>query len=180
MPPAKGGGRMDAAEFCGLRQAHALDHRLGVIEPALLLAQVRHGRFGQPIERASATLAAKPQQPLRAAPAEHLSAGAMRATLAFHPLNARRSKRVLPPAALAGLLRRTSPLGPDRARLLKRRDRLRALPLVHPRNRRQPSRKILTLHRIAPSIRSTLNKPTANAIRARSFVRSFRIGALRV
>src|SRR6202021_2420852 len=78
-----------------------------------------------------------------------------------------RSQRVLLAATLAGLLRRTSALGPDRARLLTRRDRLRALPLVHPRNRREPSRKILPPHPIAPSIRPTLNKPTANAIRAK-------------
>ena len=34
MPPAEGGGRMDAAQFRGLRQALALDHSLGVSEPA--------------------------------------------------------------------------------------------------------------------------------------------------
>ncbi len=88
MPPAEGGGRMDAAQFRGLGQAHALDHRLGVIEPTLLLAQMRHRRFGQRVERAPATLAPKPQQPLRAAPADDLSAGAMRATLTLDPLDA--------------------------------------------------------------------------------------------
>src|SRR5580700_2303709 len=93
----------------------------------------------------------------------------MRIALSRDALDAGRSQRVLLAAMLALLLRRSSPLGPDRARLLKRRDRLRALPLVQPRNRRQPSRKILTLHRIAPSIRPTLNKPTANAIRADIF-----------
>ena len=46
---------MHAAEFRGLSQAHALDHPLGMIEPALLLAQMRQRRFGQRIEHASAT-----------------------------------------------------------------------------------------------------------------------------
>ena len=108
MPPAEGGGRMDAAQFSGLRQAHALDHRLGVIEPALLLAQMGHRRPGQGVERASAALAAEPQQPVRAAPADDLAAGTMGAALAFHPLNARRSKRVLAPAPLAAFARRSS------------------------------------------------------------------------
>ena len=45
MPPAERRRWMDAAEFRGLRQTHALDHRLGVIQPLLLLAQMRHRRL---------------------------------------------------------------------------------------------------------------------------------------
>ncbi len=166
MAPAERRRRMNAAQLRGLGQALALDHRPGVIEPFLLLAQMRHRRLGQRIEGAPTALAAKPQKSVRAAPTDDLASRAMRTALSRDALVTGRSQRVLLAATLAGLLRRTSPLGPDRARLLKRRDRLRALPLVHPRNRRQPSRKILSLHRIAPSIRPTLNKPTANAIRA--------------
>jgi hypothetical protein len=101
MPPAEGRRRMNAAQLRGLSQALALDHRARVSRPFLLLAQMRHRRFGQRIERAPATLAAEPQQPVRAAPADDLSASAMGATLAFHSLNARRSKRVLPTPPLA-------------------------------------------------------------------------------
>ena len=173
MSPAERRRRMDAAQLRGLGQALALDHRPGVIEPFLLLAQMRHRRLGQRIEGAPTALAAKPQKSVRAAPTDDLASRAMRTALSRDALVTGRSQRVLLAATLAGLLRRTS-LGPDCARLLKRRDRLRALPLVHPRNRRQPSRKFLSLHRIAPSIRPTLNKPTANAIRARGFNRRMR------
>src|SRR6202035_2502286 len=169
--------RMNAAQLRGLGQALALDHRPGVIEPFLLLAQMRHRRLCQRIEGAPTALAAKPQKSVRAAPTDDLASRAMRTALSRDALVTGRSQRVLLAATLAGLLRRTSLLGPDRARLLKRRDRLRALPLVHPRNRRQPSRKILSLHRIAPSIRPTLNKPTANAIRADIFFTRSRIHA---
>ena len=106
MPPAEGRRRMDAAQLRGLRQALALDHRLGVSEPFLLLAQMRHRRSGQRVERAPAALAAEPQQPVRAAPADDLAAGAMGAALAVDPLNARRSKRVL--RRLPRRFRRTS------------------------------------------------------------------------
>jgi hypothetical protein len=90
---------MNPAKFSGLRQAFALDHRARVIEPLLLLAQMRHRRFRQRIEGAPAALAAEPQKPVRPAPADDLAAGAMGTTLALHPLNARRSKRVLCPLA---------------------------------------------------------------------------------
>jgi hypothetical protein len=46
MPPAKSRRRMNAAELGGLRQALAFDHRPGVIEPTLFLAQMRHRRPG--------------------------------------------------------------------------------------------------------------------------------------
>ena len=63
MPLAEGRRRMNAAERRGLRQPLALDHRSGVIEPALLLAQMRQRRLGQGVEGASATLAANRKRP---------------------------------------------------------------------------------------------------------------------
>jgi hypothetical protein len=39
--------RVAAAQLRGLGQALALDHRPGVIEPFLLLAQMRHRRLGR-------------------------------------------------------------------------------------------------------------------------------------
>ena len=74
MPPAEGRRWVNAAEFGGLRQALALDHRSGVIEPFLFLAQMRHGRLGQGVERAPAALAAEPQKSMRASPADDLAA----------------------------------------------------------------------------------------------------------
>ena len=59
MPPAEGRRRMHAAKPGRLRQAFPLDHRLGVVEPALPFTQMRHRRFGQRVERAPATLAAE-------------------------------------------------------------------------------------------------------------------------
>ena len=52
------------------RQTHALDHRLGVIQPLLLLAQMRHRRLGQSVERAPASFAAISQKPVRTTPAD--------------------------------------------------------------------------------------------------------------
>ena len=98
---------MNAAQFCGLRQALALDHRPRVIEPTLLLAQMRQRRLGQGVEGASATLAAQPQQPMRTAPADDLAACAMRAALAFHPFMAGRAKRILAATALRAFRRRS-------------------------------------------------------------------------
>src|SRR5271156_6450734 len=118
MSPADRRRRMNAAERRGLGQALALDHRPGVIKPFLLLAQMRHRRLGQRIEGAPATLAAKPQKSVRAAPTADCAPRAMRPALGRAALVTCRSQRVLL-AALACLLRRTSPLGPDRARLLK-------------------------------------------------------------
>jgi hypothetical protein len=69
---------MNAARFGGLRHALALDHRQGVIEPTILLAQMRHRRLGQGVERASATIAAEPQQQMRAASTDDLAPRAMR------------------------------------------------------------------------------------------------------
>src|SRR5271169_6200594 len=106
MTPTKRRRRMDSAERRGLGQALALDHRARVIEPAVLLAQMRHRRLGQRIEGAPAALAAKPQKPMRAAPADDFSARAMGTALAFHTLMAGRSKRVLATVTL----RRLGPL----------------------------------------------------------------------
>jgi hypothetical protein len=166
MPPAERRRRMDAAERRGLRQAFALDHRARVIKPFVLLAQMRHRRLGQRIEGAPAALAAKPQKPMRAAPANNLATRAMGTALSRDALDAGRSERVPLTAALAAFLRRSARRAPNHARRLKRRLRLRALALAHPRNRRQPSRKILSSHRTAPSIRTILNQSTLNAIRA--------------
>jgi hypothetical protein len=127
---------MDAAERRGLRQAFALDHRPGVIKPFFLLAQMRHWRLGQRIEGAPAALAAKPQKPMRAAPADDLAARAMGTALSRDALDAGRSQRVLLAAAFAALLHRTSRRAPNHARLLKRRHRLPPLALAHPPNRR--------------------------------------------
>jgi len=153
MAPAKRRRRMNAAQRRGLGQALALDHRPGVSEPLFLLAQMRHRRFGQRIEGAPAAPAAEPQKPIRTAPTDDLAPGAMGTPMRRDALMAGRSQRVLPAAMPASLrLRR------NRARLFKRRNRLPALHLVHPRSRRQSCRKILSLHRIAPSIRTILKQ----------------------
>ena len=165
MTPTKRRRRMDSAERRGLRQALALDHRARVIEPAVLLAQMRHRRLGQRIEGAPAALAAKPQKPMRAAPADDFAASAMGTPLSRHALDAGRSERVLLAPALAALLGGSCSRAPNHARLLKRNHRLPALVLAHPRNRRHPSRKIFNLHRIALPIPTTLTKSTTNALR---------------
>src|ERR1700719_3277079 len=108
MPPAEGRRRMDAAERRSLRQALAFDHRSGVIEPAFLLAQMRHGRLGQRVERAPAALAAKPQKAVRAAPADDFSARAMWAALGLDALVTGCSKRVLSAPAPRRLARPAS------------------------------------------------------------------------
>src|ERR1700722_17664746 len=166
MTPAEGRRRMNAAERRGLRQAFSLDHRARVIKPFFLLAQMRHWRLGQRIEGAPATLAAKPQKPMRAAPADDLAARAMGTTLSRHALDAGRSERVLLPAALAPRLRRRARRAPSPARLFKRPNSLPALatrsspksPIAKPRNP-QPSSN----HSLA---RISLNQSTDNAIRA--------------
>src|ERR1700690_2019091 len=108
MTPAEGRGWMDSAERRGLRQAFALDHRARMIKPFFLLAQMRHRRLGQRVEGASATLAAKPQKPMRTAPADDLAARAMRTALSRDALDAGRSERV----PLAGACRPSSPKHP--------------------------------------------------------------------
>src|ERR1700749_4252901 len=88
MPPAERRRRMYPAQLRGLGETLALDHRPRVRVPFVLLAQMRHRRFGQRIERAAATLAAEPQQPARAAPADNLPPRAVRTTLTLDPLDA--------------------------------------------------------------------------------------------
>ena len=150
MPPAEGRRWVNAAEFGGLRQALALDHRSGVIEPFLFLAQMRHGRLGQGVERAPAALAAEPQKSMRASPADDLAARAMRAASALDALMAGGSKRILamaaPSAILPRSLRQISRPGARlrAARLRQRLQRLTPLVPAQARNRRQPSRKVLT------------------------------------
>lgn len=158
MAPAKRRRRMNAAQRRGLGQALALDHRPGVSEPLFLLAQMRHRRFGQRIEGAPAAPAAEPQKPIRTAPTDDLAPGAMGTPMRRDAPMAGRSQRVLPAAMPASLLPLRFRLRRNRARLFKRRNRLPALHLVHPRSRRQPCRKILSLHRIAPSIRTILKQ----------------------
>ena len=120
--PAKGGRRMNAAKLCGLRQASAFEHRPGVVEPALPLAQARHRRLGQRVEGSPAALAAKPGEPVRPSPGDDLSPCAMRTSTAFHPLMAACSKRVRATAALRGPARRA----------VLRRIRLRSWPHASP------------------------------------------------
>jgi hypothetical protein len=112
MSPAERRRRMNAAQLRSLGQALALDRRARVIEPFLLLAQMRHWRLGQRIEGAPAALAAKPQ-PMRAAPADDLAARAMGTALSRDALVTGRSERVLLAGALAARLRRSSRLAPN-------------------------------------------------------------------
>ena len=165
MPPAKSRRRMNAAKLGGLRQTLARDHRPGVIGPALLLAQMRHRRLGERVERAPATLAAKPQQPVRAAPADDRSARAMRTALAFHPLPTGGPKRILPTTALAAPLRRgfrslvaRRICGPN-GRPRQRRQTFGPLRRAQAGNRSQPRRKssarIESTSRPTPSISKT-------------------------
>jgi hypothetical protein len=105
MPSAERRRRMDAEQRRGLGQALVLDHRPGVIEPLLLLAQMRHRRFGQRVERTPATLAAISHKLVRTAPADDLATCAMRTLLNRDALDAAGSQRVLPTAAPGNLLR---------------------------------------------------------------------------
>ena len=101
MSPAERRRRMHPAKLGRLGQAFAFDHRPGVVEPTLPFVQMRHRRLGERIEGAPAALAAEPQQPVRATPADDLAAGAVRTSLSLDPLKTRRSKRVLPTPPLA-------------------------------------------------------------------------------
>ncbi len=132
---------------------------------------MRHWRLGRwRIEGAPASSCSETgQKPMRAAPADRPRGP--RNGDSPEPRRARRwsfPARPTPAFAAPALQQvNASRRAPNHARLLKRRHRLPPLALAHPRNRRQPSRKILSLHRIAPSIRPILNKSTANAIRAK-------------
>jgi hypothetical protein len=159
MAPAEGRRRMNATERRGLRQALAFDHRSGVIEPAFLLAQMRHGRPGQRVERAPAALATEAQKSVRAAPADDFVGRAMRTALAFHTLMAGRSKRVPPMTAPDAFLRR--PLRPIRrpgsplflARRRERPQRFPSLLCAQSGNRRKPRRAFIdSIPPIRPSL----------------------------
>jgi hypothetical protein len=78
MPPTIGGRGVDAAALGRLGQADAFDHRLRLIEPAILLAQPSHRRLGRGVEGAPARFAAIPRQAVRSAPADNLMGAAMR------------------------------------------------------------------------------------------------------
>ena len=158
MPPAEGRRRMNAAQLRGLGQALALDHRarggpflflrrcaIGVLVSAL---KVRP----QPCSGTATARASDPSQRSRG----RRSAD----TPEPQPAQARRSARP-PDAPACPALRPRRPPPPRRrrrARFLKRRKGFGALRRTHSRNRRQPSCKILSLHRIAPSIRPSLNQ----------------------
>ena len=156
---------VNAAEFGGLRQALALDHRSGVIEPFLFLAQMRH--MGVLVR----ALNVRPQllQRYRKSPCERpqpmISRPAMQAASALDALMAGGSKRILAMAAPSAIssAEASSAKSPDpearlrAARLRQRLQRLTPLVPAQARNRRQPSRKVLSPHRITPSIRLRMN-----------------------
>ena len=166
--PAKGGRRMNAAEICGLRQASAFDHRLGVVDPEFPLAQARDRRFGQRVEGSPAALAAEPGEPVRPSPGDDLSPCAMRTTPTLHPLMAACSKQVRATAALRGPARsavrgriRLRPQPRASIRPVPFRQRLQGLPPLRrgqSRDAAKPSRKVFSLHRITPLISFSLTE----------------------
>ena len=109
--PAERRAGMDIAALGGLRHAGSLDHRLGVIEPALLFAQSRHRRLGQGVEGAPAALAAIARHSVRPAPGDDVPPAAVgqprRSTLPWPTApsassRTRRSEALLPLVAFAG------------------------------------------------------------------------------
>ena len=106
MSPAIGGGRVDAAALSRLGEADALDQRLRLVEPAILLAQPSHPRPGRGVEGAPARLAAISRQTVRPAPTDKFIGAAVRATETLDLALADRRQRVpLDP-------RRLSPFAP--------------------------------------------------------------------
>ena len=187
MTPAERRAGMDIAALGGLRHAGSLDHRLGVIEPALLFAQSRHRRLGQGVEGAPAALAAIARHSVRPAPGDDLPPAAVGATPAFDLAMADSPQRVLPNPALRGpstprRLRRPGSRLPRFARsarvrrsafidllgLAKRFQRLSPLGRAQPCDPGQPILKLRALH---PDLRELevprIAKPTANAISAK-------------
>src|SRR5271165_6504285 len=143
-----------------------------------LLAQMRHRRFGQRVEGASATLAAEPRKSTGAAPGDDLAPRAMRTPLAlgddlapramrtplaFHPLMAARSQSVRAttlcafgafarPAVRRRLRRRFRRRAvPTAVQVRQRRKRFPALVRAQARDAAKPDREILRPHRIKPS-----------------------------
>jgi hypothetical protein len=119
---------MDAAQLSGLGQALALDHRLGVIEATLLLAQMPHRRFAQRLERAPAALAVGTATARPSGPNQRISRLAQcgrpwlstRSTLAVPSASSRR-------AALAAFARRGSS-SQSNSPSVRLRQRLKRLP----------------------------------------------------
>ncbi len=161
--------RMHAAQFSGLHQTLALDHRPGVIEPTLLLAQMRHRRFGQRVERAPATLAAEPQKTVRTAPSRSPRGRRNADNPGFPP--AQRSSfqaRPPPPAALAALARRSF-FSRSVSLLVHSRERPHGFPAAAPRSYpqspdNQPEKSSARIESSPRPIPPTI--PTDNAIRA--------------
>ena len=110
MTPTKRRRRMDSAERRGLRQALALDHRARVIEPAVLLAQMRHRRLVSVLKgaRSSCSETAKAHA---SGPSRRFAASAMGTPLSRHALDA--GVRARPPgAALPPFLAKLQPRQP--------------------------------------------------------------------
>src|SRR5277367_6325631 len=107
---------------------------------------------------------------MRAAPADNLAAGAMRAALGLDALMPGGSKRVLATGTLRRPLRlRRNLRARTRLPAFRSLERLQGRPSLRraqARNRRKPPRKVLSLHRIS-SLDPRLNQTTANAIRAK-------------
>ena len=163
MPPAIGRGRMDTAAFGRLGQADAVDHRLRLVEPAILLAQPGHPRPGRGVEGAPARLAAIPRQAVRPTPADNVIGAAMRAAEALDLALADRRQCVpldprLAPFALFG---RQLPLGPslgrrpqaDIVRPTRKRPKLgerqRNLLIAQPPHPGKPVSELTRLHRLS-------------------------------
>ena len=116
------------------------------------------------VERAPAALAAEPQKSMRASPADDLAACAMRAASASTrswlavPSASSRCGRAFPRFFREALpIFRPGSLGSSRRSPSSTPATSRRWSLAQARNRRQPSRKVLSPHRITPSIRLTMN-----------------------
>ena len=153
MAPAKRRRRMNARERRGLRQALAFDHRSGVIEPAVLLAQMRHWGLGQRVERAPQLL--QRNRKVRASGPSRRSRGPRNADSPGPRRAHDWSFQARPRAGRAGRLSSSDP-APNP---LSRGHSLPCSPPPAPaplpaaalrliRNPRKPRRKVLSLHRI--------------------------------
>ena len=128
MPPTIGRGRMDAAALGGFGQADALDHRLRIVEPAILLrnraipvrvaalkvrSHALQRYLGKPCDRPQPTISSAPQcaQPRRSTLPSPIVASRSRASLeAF-----RRSPASVDDAASSrGSMGEPPPTSPDR------------------------------------------------------------------
>ena len=155
MTPTKRRRWMDSAEFRGLRQALALDHRARVIEPLSFLRRCAIGVLVSALNVRRQALAAKPQKPIRAAPADDFAARAMGTALSRHPLDAGRSERVLG-AALAAVFKLQAPQ--RRAAFLSAINASGVASALIPEIANSQAEKSSDLHRIALSIQTSLTK----------------------